>query len=115
MPIENENDLSSYRRRWWPLACFPPGTPEEEIYRYVLWQFIDQRRAEWAHERAALRPPLAFRVVVRVRWCGCALRTAWRMLRLMLILDGSWPNRLRGRAIRTAVGTYRARHGDRNT
>ena len=98
-----EDNLASYRRAHWPRACFPRDTPEEEIYRYVLWQFIDRRRAEWVRERAALRPPLAFRLVVRARWCGCALRTAWRLFRLTLILDGAWPNRLHRRALRGGV------------
>jgi len=115
MPIENENDLSSYRRRWWPRACFPPGTPEDEIHRYVLWQFIDSKRADWARERVALRPPLAFRIVVRVRWCGLALRTVWRLFRMTMILDGSWPNCRRRRTLRTTLAAYRARHGGRNT
>jgi hypothetical protein len=88
-----EDNLADFRRRHWPRACFPPGTSEDEIYRYVLWHYINIKRARWAAERAALRPAISLRLAVRVRWCSLALRTVWRILRLMLIVDGSWPTR----------------------
>ena len=99
-------NLTEYQRQYWPAACFPADTPEADRYRYALWHYIRLQRRRWGRERAALRPTLALRLAVRIRWCGLALRTACRLLRLMLVLDGSWPiratlarrlRRLRGR------------------
>lgn len=87
------DNLSEYRARFWPRACFPPRCTEDEIGNYVLWQYISFRRAQWRTERRALRPPLRLRLAVRVRWCWLALRTVARMVRWMLVRDGSWPTR----------------------
>jgi len=85
---------------------------EAEIYRYVLWHYINFQRSRWAGERAALRPAPALRLAVRARWCGLALRTAWRMVRLMLVLDGSWPARA---TLTRRLRRLRGRRADGNT
>lgn len=91
--MTNEQDpLDEYRRRRWPAACFPAGTGEAEAYRFVLWHYIADRDTA---ARRALRPRLALRLVVRARWCGLGLRTVWRLVRLMLVLDGTLPTRAR--------------------
>ena len=95
--------LTDYQRRHWPAACFPANTSRDDIYRYVLWRYIAVQRARWAAERAALRPTLRLRLAVRIRWYGLALRTARRTLRLMLVLDGSWPTRAHLKRCRLTV------------
>jgi len=89
----NIDDLTDYRRQYWPAGCFPADTPEADRYRYVLWHYIRLQRRQWGRERAVLRPALALRLAVRARWCGLAFRTACRLLRLMLVIDGSLPTR----------------------
>lgn len=88
------DNLADYRRRQWPRACFPARATETEIYNFVLWRYIAVKRATWAIERRALRPALRLRLAVRVRWCWLALRAVARLVRLMLIVDGSWPPRV---------------------
>lgn len=89
------DNLSDYRARFWPRACFPARCTEAEIYDFVLWKYIGFRRAQWRAERRALRPPLRLRLAVRTRWCWLALRTVTRLVRWMLVRDGSWPTRAR--------------------
>lgn len=90
----NDN-LAEFRRRHWPRECFPARASEAEIYNFVLWRYIGVQRARWAADRRALRPALALRFTVRARWCALALHTVGRLLRLTLILDGTWPTRTR--------------------
>ena len=89
----NIDDLTDYRRQYWPAACFPADMPEADRYRYVLWHYIRLQRRQWGRERAALRPTFALRLAVRARWFRLALRTTCRLLRLMLVIDGSLPTR----------------------
>ena len=94
------DDLADYRRRHWPRACFPARATESEIFDFVLWRFIGVKRAQWRAERRALRPALCLRLAVLARRGWLALSLIGRLLRLMLVMEGSWPmraRRMRGR------------------
>ena len=89
------DELNEYRTRFWPRACFPARATEAQIFNFVLWKYIAIKRAQWAAERRALRPSLRLRLAVRARWCARGLRLVGRLLRLMMIFEGSWPTRAR--------------------
>ena len=87
--------FTRYRSRWWPPECFPAWMTEHDRYRFVTWHYLRSTSRRMRAGQTAFRPPLLMRLAVRARWCVLALRTTWRLFRLMLILDGSWPKRRR--------------------
>ena len=93
MRTPQSDPLNRYRRRWWPPSCFPSYMTEHDRYRFVLWHFLRAAGRRMRADQAEFRPPVLMRLAVRARWCWQALRTTWRLFRLMLILDGSWPSR----------------------
>ena len=107
-----KDPLTRYRRRCWPDDSFPAWVPGQDRHLFVLWHYIRACGVRIAAREARFRPPLALRLAVNARRCALAARTAGRALRLMLILDGTWPTRA---AFRARLRRWRSRRRRKNT
>lgn len=66
--------LLAWRERYADPCLFPKGTTEDAIQSYVLWTYVLHVRGFWKVRARSIRPPLAFRLRVRIHQAKCALR-----------------------------------------
>lgn len=65
--------LLAWRERHADPCRFPKGTSEDEIQSYVLWTYLLHVRGSWKVRARSIRPPLAFRLRVRIHQAKRAL------------------------------------------